>query len=124
MSMHILIHIVNPEACKRASTYIYKKLNALFPNMARSYANGELIIVGNGIVYIDFRSGAGVSNVVDRYSNFYYTDSDDAEVLNTLRKLVRKFGKRLNNVDQVVDIIGFYMEMIAKIDECLKESEE
>lgn len=126
MSIHLLIHKTNPESCEQVSKYLFTRLDAIFPGMARSYANGQLITVGRGgFVYIDFRCGTDYCKLAGVRPDFYYTDSDDPDILDILEQGASKCnGKKLNSIDRVINIVGFYMEMSEQIDNYLKESEE
>lgn len=125
MSIHLLIHKTNPESCEQISKYLFNRLDAIFPDMVQSYANGQLITVGRGaFIYIDFQCGTDYYRLAGVRPDFYYTDSDDPDILDMLEQGASKCsGKKLDSIDRVINIVGFYMEMLEQIDEYLKEGE-
>lgn len=121
--MHIIVHKTNFKEAKIASDYIFNKLNMLYPNIPRRLYDGSLITLGIDF-FIDFRFGMNPDKMGGLIVNYYHTDDTDlvADVLE--QSASKRGGKRLKNLDQVVQIVTFYMDMFSEIDEYLEKYEK
>lgn len=120
--MWIIVHKTNLEEAKEASDYIYNKLNALYPNKLRKLYDG--LLINNGFdISIDFRFGINPDKMGGLIVNYYYTDDTDLVAVVLEQSASKRGGKRLKNLDQVIQIVISYMDMFSEIDEYLGKTE-
>lgn len=122
MSAYIVIHKDTYIDAMEASNYIYKYLETLYPGRVDAYHDGSFIDIDNRI-QIDFRYGAYPCKFGGLRFNYYYTDNNGIVVDMLEQGAAKRNGKRLKNLDQVVQIVKFYMTMFDEIDAWLEKED-
>lgn len=116
MYMNIIVHKTKGVDAKRASKYLYDRLNELFPGKVRIYHDNWVITV-NGQFYIDIRYGSNSHKFAGIRPAYYYTDaSDDSDVAIALELGASKYGGMgVHTIDQLIQIIEWYMNLYEQI---------
>lgn len=122
MGAYIVIHKTKCEEAKADSTYLCEILHILYPGKVHSRYDGSLITV-DGNIRIDIRCGTDPDKLAGIPSNYWYSDSDGVVADMLEQGACKCNGKRLNNIEQVVQIVRFYMTMFSEIDEYLAGKE-
>lgn len=123
MSAYIVIHTTKCEGAKAASKYLCETLNTLYPTRAYLHYNGRVVVVDDRI-YIDLRCGTDPDKLAGIRPNYWYSDDYGGVIPDMLEQGACKCnGKRLDNIEQVVQIVIFYMTMFSEIDEYLAGKE-
>lgn len=122
MSAYIVIHKDTYKDVMEASNYLYECLDILYPGKVHAYHDGSFIDIDDRI-HIDFRYGTDPCKFGGLLVNYYYTDNDGL-IVDALEQCATKHnGKRLKNLDQIVQIVKFYMTMFDEIDAWLDKED-
>ena len=119
MSVYIVVHNTKYDEIKETSKYLYETLNKLYPDIPRSYHDGSFIVIG-GDIQIDLRWGIEPDKLAGIRPNYYYTDSDGYMADMLAQSAYKVNGKRLKNMEQLIQIINFYMSMYTVINQWLE----
>lgn len=124
MYMNIILHKIKAVEAKEALKYLYDRLNELFPGKVRIYYDHWSISV-DGQFYIDMRCGSDGNKFAGIRPAYYYTDAPaDSYVAIMLEQGASKYnGRRVESIDKLIQIIDWYMDMIAQIDGYLADKE-
>ena len=116
MYMSIIVHKTEAVEAKKASKYLYDKLNELFPGKVRVYYDDWFITV-NSQFYIDIRYGSNSHKYDGIRPAYYYTDAPaDSYVAIALEQGASKYnGMRVHTIDQLIQIIEWYMDLYDQI---------
>ena len=115
MSAYIVVHKDVYKDAMEASKYIYEYLDTLYPGKVHAYHHNSFIDIDNRI-QIDFRCGTDPCKFGGLLVNYYYTDNN-CLIADALEQSAAKHnGKKLKNLDQVAQIVKFYMALFDEID--------
>ena len=116
MYMSIILHKTKAVEAKEALKYLYDRLNELFPGKVRAYHDGLTISV-DGQVHIDMRCGSDGNKYGGIHPDYYYTDApEDSYVAIMLEQGASKYnGMRVHTIDQLIQIIEWYMDLYEQI---------
>ena len=112
MSAYIVVHKDTYKDVMEASNYIYECLETLYPGKVHAYHDGSFIDIDYRI-QIDFRYGTDPCKFGGLRFNYYYTDNNGIVVDMLEQSAAKRNGKRLKNLDQIVQIV---MTMFDEID--------
>lgn len=116
MALFFVIHRTYREDAQRASDYLCEKVHELCPDVGiYRYYNGQIIDICGGRIRIDIRCGTESHKFAGICPDYYYTD-DDGEVANRLEMgACRVNGRRLEDLEQVVQVIVSWLDMFRKL---------
>lgn len=115
MSAYIVMHKDTYKDVMEASNYLYECLDILYPGKVHAYHDGSFIDIDDRI-QIDFRYGTDPYKFGGLLVNYYCTDNDGLIVDALEQCTTKRNGKRLKNLDQVAQIVKFYMTLFDEID--------
>lgn len=116
MYMNIILHKIKAVEAKEALKYLYDRLNELFPGKVRVCRDGWYISV-DGQIYIGMRCGGDGNKFGGIRPDYYYTDAPaDSYVAIMLEQGASKYnGMRVHTIDQLIQIIEWYMDLYEQI---------
>lgn len=116
MYMSIIVHKTKFADAKKTSKYLCERLDDLFPGKVRAY-HDELTISVDGQVHIDMRCGSDGNKFAGIRPAYYYTDApDNSYVAIMLEQGASKYnGMRVHTIDQLIQIIEWYMDLYEQI---------
>lgn len=122
MSAYILVHKDVYKDTMEASKYIYECLCELYPGKVHVYHHNSFIEIDN-CIQIDFRSSADPCKFAGLLLDYYYTDNN-CLIADALEQSAAKHnGRKLKNLDQVIQIVKFYMTLFDEIDAWLDKED-
>ena len=125
MAVYIVVHSKDVETVRKLCNYLADKLDDLYTGKVYTFHRGTVLDVDNRIT-IDFRCGTDIDKFGGLTMDFYYTDADEHDDIFAMLEMgaCKRNGKRLTNIDQVIHIVEFYMNMFDEIDRYLEEKEK